>query len=220
MDRLLRYFLQQFIRRGAMTFTTASGVKFSCGDENRRAGFRAFPDHRCRAPGSAQPRTRARRSLHGRHLRRRAWLDRGRAGDPDGPTGNIAALCQAAMVAAISGQAYQAVQSAPVDRKTMSPTTTTSTGGSIRFSSIPTSSTAAAILRKPEATLDDASARQEAAHRRQAPDPARRQGARHRLGVGRPWSVSGRNDRRQRDRRHPVDRTTAGLERPRRRKEI
>ncbi len=32
MDRLLRYFLSQFIRRGAMTFTTASGAKFSCGD--------------------------------------------------------------------------------------------------------------------------------------------------------------------------------------------
>jgi cyclopropane-fatty-acyl-phospholipid synthase len=32
MDRLLRYFLQQFIRRGAMDFTTASGTKFSCGD--------------------------------------------------------------------------------------------------------------------------------------------------------------------------------------------
>jgi cyclopropane-fatty-acyl-phospholipid synthase len=32
MDRLLRYFLQQFIRRGAMTFITASGAKFSCGD--------------------------------------------------------------------------------------------------------------------------------------------------------------------------------------------
>ena len=32
MDRLLRYFLKQFIRRGAMTFTTASGAKFSCGD--------------------------------------------------------------------------------------------------------------------------------------------------------------------------------------------
>ncbi|MDO9560985.1 MAG: cyclopropane-fatty-acyl-phospholipid synthase family protein, partial [Bradyrhizobium sp.] len=32
MDRLLRYFLQQFIRRGAMTFTTASGAEFSCGD--------------------------------------------------------------------------------------------------------------------------------------------------------------------------------------------
>src|SRR5471030_122283 len=32
MDRLLRYFLSQFIRRGAMTFTTASGVKFTCGD--------------------------------------------------------------------------------------------------------------------------------------------------------------------------------------------
>jgi cyclopropane-fatty-acyl-phospholipid synthase len=32
MDRLLRYFLDQFIRRGAMTFTTASGAKFTCGD--------------------------------------------------------------------------------------------------------------------------------------------------------------------------------------------
>jgi cyclopropane-fatty-acyl-phospholipid synthase len=32
MDRLLRYFLKQFIRRGAMTFTTATGAKFTCGD--------------------------------------------------------------------------------------------------------------------------------------------------------------------------------------------
>jgi cyclopropane-fatty-acyl-phospholipid synthase len=32
MDHLLRYFLKQFIRRGVMTFTTASGAKFSCGD--------------------------------------------------------------------------------------------------------------------------------------------------------------------------------------------
>ena len=32
MDRMLRYFLQKFIRRGAITFTTASGSKFTCGD--------------------------------------------------------------------------------------------------------------------------------------------------------------------------------------------
>ncbi|MCA1452317.1 class I SAM-dependent methyltransferase [Bradyrhizobium sp. BRP22] len=32
MDRLLRYFLEQFIRRGALTVTTASGAKFTCGD--------------------------------------------------------------------------------------------------------------------------------------------------------------------------------------------
>jgi cyclopropane-fatty-acyl-phospholipid synthase len=32
MERLLRYFLRQFVRRGAITFTTASGEKFSCGD--------------------------------------------------------------------------------------------------------------------------------------------------------------------------------------------
>src|SRR5690349_3785977 len=32
MDRLLRYFLQKFIRRGAITFTTAGGEKFTCGN--------------------------------------------------------------------------------------------------------------------------------------------------------------------------------------------
>ena len=32
MDRVLRFFLGQFIRRGSMIFTTASGAKFTCGD--------------------------------------------------------------------------------------------------------------------------------------------------------------------------------------------
>jgi cyclopropane-fatty-acyl-phospholipid synthase len=32
MDRLLRFFLSQYIRRGALTFTTASGKQFTCGD--------------------------------------------------------------------------------------------------------------------------------------------------------------------------------------------
>jgi cyclopropane-fatty-acyl-phospholipid synthase len=32
MDRVLRYFLRQFIRHGAITFTTASGARFDCGD--------------------------------------------------------------------------------------------------------------------------------------------------------------------------------------------
>ncbi len=32
MDRLLRYFLGQFIHRGTMTFTAASGARFTCGD--------------------------------------------------------------------------------------------------------------------------------------------------------------------------------------------
>src|ERR1700745_1657306 len=37
MDRLLRYFLGQFIRRGTMTFTSASGTSFTCGDGTGRA---------------------------------------------------------------------------------------------------------------------------------------------------------------------------------------
>ena len=32
MDRLLRYVLQHFIRRGTMIFTTANGMVFTCGD--------------------------------------------------------------------------------------------------------------------------------------------------------------------------------------------
>jgi cyclopropane-fatty-acyl-phospholipid synthase len=32
MDRLLRRFLSQFIRRGSITFTTANGARFTCGD--------------------------------------------------------------------------------------------------------------------------------------------------------------------------------------------
>jgi cyclopropane-fatty-acyl-phospholipid synthase len=36
MDRLLRYFLGQFIRRGTMRFTTASGTVFTCGDGTGR----------------------------------------------------------------------------------------------------------------------------------------------------------------------------------------
>ena len=36
MDRLLRYFLGQFIRRGTMTFTAASGAQFTCGDGSGR----------------------------------------------------------------------------------------------------------------------------------------------------------------------------------------
>jgi cyclopropane-fatty-acyl-phospholipid synthase len=32
MDRLLRFFMGQFIRRGAITFTTANGMIFTCGD--------------------------------------------------------------------------------------------------------------------------------------------------------------------------------------------
>ncbi|WP_438276315.1 class I SAM-dependent methyltransferase [Nitrobacter sp.] len=33
MDRLLRFFLNQFVQRGSITFVTASGMIFTCGDE-------------------------------------------------------------------------------------------------------------------------------------------------------------------------------------------
>jgi len=42
MDRLLRFFLQQFIRRGTITFTTATGEKFTCGDGTGQHVFARF----------------------------------------------------------------------------------------------------------------------------------------------------------------------------------
>ena len=88
---------------------------------HRRAGFGPVPDPRRRAPGAPQSRTGAGRSLHGRHVRHRERLDGGCAGDPDGPARNSAALGQAAMGAALSGQACQAVQSAPPVQKQRRP---------------------------------------------------------------------------------------------------
>ena len=42
MDRLLRYFLGQFIRRGTMTFTAARGTRFTCGDGTGRPVLARF----------------------------------------------------------------------------------------------------------------------------------------------------------------------------------
>src|SRR6478609_5434481 len=79
---------------------------------NRQAGVRAIPHHRRRTADSSEPRTRAGRSVHGGYVPRRERLNGGYAGDPDGSAGDLAALGPAAMVAALSRQAYRAVQSA------------------------------------------------------------------------------------------------------------
>src|ERR1700712_3665577 len=75
-DRLLRYFLGQFIRRGTMTFTAASGVSFTCGDGTGQPVSVRFLNARTERR-ILQSRTDAGRSLYGRHARGREWLDRG-----------------------------------------------------------------------------------------------------------------------------------------------
>src|ERR1700684_946959 len=75
------------------------------------AYFCSLPDRRSRAADFAQPRTRARRDVHGGQLRRRKRFDCGCAGHPDGSTGGHARLGQTTMVAALSGQTSAPVQS-------------------------------------------------------------------------------------------------------------
>src|SRR3984957_16219739 len=74
------------------------------------AYFCSLPDRRSRAADFAQPRTRARRDVHGRQLRRRKRLDCGCARHPDGSAGRRAWLGQTTMVAALSGQTSAPVQ--------------------------------------------------------------------------------------------------------------
>ena len=148
MDRLLRYFLGQFIRRGTMTFTTASGARFTCGDGTGRPVSARFTERTDPAPHPPQSRTGARRSLYGRQLRGRERLDRGCAGDPARSARNGAALGQAAMVAALFQPARQRNSIGAAGRKTMSPITTTSTGGCIPSSSTPTGNIVAAISKR------------------------------------------------------------------------
>ena len=148
MDRLLRYCLQQFIRRGAMNFTTASGAKFSCGDGTGQPVSVRFLTAEAERRVLLNPELALRRSLHGRQLRRRGRLDRRRAGDPDGSARDGAALGQTAGWAALSVQASQAAQSRAAARKITSRITTISTDGCIRSSSMPTSNIAAPISRR------------------------------------------------------------------------
>ena len=182
---------------------------------HRPPGVGKVPEPTHRTADPPQSRTGAGRSLYGRHVRGRERLDRGRARDPARSARHGAALGPAAMVAALSRPAHQAVQSGAAGRETTSPIITISTGGSIRSSSTPTSNTAAPISKRRTRTLDDA---QLAKKRHLAAklligrgDPR----ARHRFGLGRPWPLSGRNDRRRCHRHYAVDGAIAGLERPR-----
>ena len=65
-----------------MTFTTASGTTFTCGDGTGEPVSVRFLTKASRTQHSARSRTGPWRSLYGRHIRRRAGLDRRRPGDP------------------------------------------------------------------------------------------------------------------------------------------
>src|SRR5258708_9231244 len=63
---------------------------------DRRTRLCAIPYHRCRTQGSLERRTCARRTLHGRPFRPRAWLDCRFGGDPARSAPKITALWRGA----------------------------------------------------------------------------------------------------------------------------
>ncbi len=204
MDRLLFIFLRRFIRRGSFTVTTAAGLHLHLWRRQRTARRGALHHGKGATRGPARSRAEARRSLYGRHLRRRTRLDCRRACDPAasgagsprriGRCRGWCATCSAACSNSICGRA----------RATTWRIITTSTAGSIRSSSTATSNIAAPISKSPDAVARRRPARQEAPSRGQAARQARRHGARYRLRLGRAGALSRRNCRRAGYRHHAV----------------
>ena len=125
---------------------------------HRQACRRAHDHATGRARDPARSGAEARRSLHGRHVRGRARLDRGLP-RPDRSTRTSCARARIGRGRATScGYLQRRLQQYnPRDaRAATSRITTTSTRGSIRSSSTPTGNIAAPISRPPGATLDDA----------------------------------------------------------------
>ena len=81
MDRLLQAALKTVHPRGNLRLTTAGGKTFHLRRRHRQAGRDPLHHPRRRARRAARSRAAVRRSLYGRHVRRRAGLDRRRARD-------------------------------------------------------------------------------------------------------------------------------------------
>ena len=116
MDRLLRYFLNQFIRRGAMTFTTARGTKFSCGDGTGEPVAARFLTTDAERRVLLNPEL----ALGEAYMDGTFVVENGSIADAlailIGSAGNSAALGQAAMVAALHGQPHAASSIRAADR--------------------------------------------------------------------------------------------------------
>ena len=77
-----------------------------------------------------------------------------------------------------------------------------------------------AYFETPDTTLDDAQLAKKRHLAAKLLIGPRQPRARHRFGLGRPWALSGRNDRRRCHRHYALDRAIAGRQRPRRPRRI
>ncbi len=205
MDRLLRYFLGQFIRRGTMNFTAASGTKFTCGDGTGRPGFGAVP-HRTdpNAVSSSIPNWRSARPIWTARSWSRTARSRTRWKSCSDQPEMLPRWAKLQWWLRYFSRHARQFNLARPGEKQCRPSLR-----SRRAALFPLPRRRQAIqlrlFRNAGCDARRCPARQETPHRRQAPDRARRPRARYRLGLGRPWPLSGRNDRRRCYRHHAVD---------------
>ena len=217
MDRLLRYFLGQFIRRGTMTFTAASGAEFTCGDGTGRPVSARFLSER----------TQRRILLNPELALGEAYMD-GTFVVENGSIADALAILldQPEMVPRWArlqwwlryfgrhirqfnrrGRARNNVaHHYDLDGRLYSLFLDADKQYSCAYFE-----TAGRDARR-------CPTRQEASPCRQAPDRARDPRARHRFGLGWPWPLSGRNDRRRCHGHHAVDRNNCRSRTPVRRR--
>ena len=158
----------------------------------------------------ARPRAPVRRGLHGRHVRGRGGLDRGFPRPRCARAGRRPALGRPARGDAIRSGGGSASSIGAPTRGAMSPTTTISTTGSTRCSSIPTASTAAPISRRPASPSTTPSSPRNGIWR-----PSFSSGPGDRIldigsGWGGPCTLSRRVLPGAGDRDHPVERAARG----------
>ena len=155
MDRLLRYFLSQFIRRGTMRFTTATGAKFSCGDGTGEPVAARFLTRDAERRVLLNPEL----ALGEVYMDGTFVIENGSIADA------LAILMDQPEIVPrwarlqwwlryLVRHSSSSIRAAGPE--TTSPIITTSTAGSIRSSSMPTSNIAAPISKRPNTTLDDA----------------------------------------------------------------
>ena len=214
MDRLLRYCLQQFIRRGAMNFTTASGAKFSCGDGTGQPVSARFLTTEAERRVLLNPEL----ALGEVYMEGTFVVENGTIADAlailmDQPDMLPRWARLQWWLRYLVRHLRQINLREPLERQRRASLRSRRTA----VFPVPRRRQAVQLrlFRNAGRNARRCPARQETPSCRQAPDRARQQRARHRLRLGRTQPLSGGDDRGQCHRHHAVDRTVAGVERAR-----
>ena len=204
MDRLLRFLLKTFIRRGTFRVTTSRGTVLTFGDGTGQPVSVRFATRAAEWAILLDPELKFGEAyMNGTFV-----VEQGSIADVLaimlGQKSEVPHWARPQGAAALPPPPLAAVQPAPRARAATSRITTISTAGSIRSSSTPTGNIAAPISRSPSSRSTTPSSPRSGISPPSCCSKPRQARARHRLRLGRARPLSRRSRRRRRHRRHAV----------------